>query len=530
MSPLMQRSAQSFDQLSKGVLNRATFTFLPSVQVNADSGNLVNEFAPVIALSKEGHMYVVWNGDETVKSIFFSRSTDGGQSFSPAVRLNDTVAYPPSYSVYQPDIALDSAGTIFVVWHDYRQWFDDNAWTSPIDIFMDKSTDGGLTWHTDVQASSGSGAYPWHSQPSIAIDGKSGDIYISFTDFDRYYPQGDQGDVSVAVSRNHGETFDSKVRVDDTPDSLLAIQTFSSITYDAAHASVDVVFNDNRNGGTDIYLARSIDSARTFPSNVLVNLDTTGNQEEPTVKAARSGDLYVVWKDWGADPTPTEAPYDNDMLIARSTDGGASFSAGVTINDTHLNAEYSYNFPPRLAIDDSGTVHVAWFDMRYGFTNCFYDESTSGGLTFSQDAVVNDNHDSLSHSLPRIAAGNGRVAVAYMDKRNGNGLYDIFVAGRGQLTGVTSAAPLPGRFTLEQNFPNPFNPTTAIVFSLQNAGFSTLDVFDLLGRKVAVLVDGQLPAGKHSVAFDASHLASGVYVYRLRTGGLSESKRMILMR
>jgi hypothetical protein len=529
-----------FDYTSNLLFKQSASSFLPSLQVNVDTGNHVNEFAPVIAVSKDGHIYVVWNGDETMKSILFSRSTDGGKTFSAAKRINDVVAYPPSYSVYQPDIALDSDGHIYVVWHDYRGWADDQSWTSPIDIFLDKSTDGGLTWNTDVKVSTGNGTYPWHSQPSIAVDGKNGNVFVSFTDFDRYYPQGDLGDISVAASVDHGASFQSKVRVDDTADTLHAIQTFSSIAVDSMNSRVVVVFNDSRNGSKDIYLAKSVDNAQSFLANVLVNHDTTNDQEEPSVKVSHSGVVYVVWKDWSADPTPTESPYLNDMLIARSTNAGNSFAPGVKINDTPLNAEYSYNFPPRLAVDDSGNVHVTWFDYRFNYTNCFYDESVDGGLTFSQDAIVNDNRDSLSHSLPRIAVGKGRVYVVYMDKRNGNNLYDIFFAAKDQVTGAEDFASIPKRFSLEQNYPNPFNPSTKIKFSIPSVGTRlglsavTLRIYDVLGNEIASLVNEDKPAGDYEVEFNPSsvnhHPSSGVYFYQLRVGGFVETKRMTYLK
>jgi hypothetical protein len=516
---------------SPGLLfKQSAFSFLPSRQVNVDNGNQVNDFGPVIAVSKNGDIYVVWNGDETIKTIFFSRSTDGGTTFSAPTKINDDVAYPPSYSVYQPDIALDGDGTIYVVWHDYRQWTSDDSWTSPIDVFMDHSTDGGLTWNTDVQVSSGNGTYPWHFQPSIAVDGNNGNIFVSFTDYDRYYPQGDQGDISVVASFNHGVSFQSKVRVDDAPDALYAIQTFSSIAVDSIRHNVLVVFDDSRNGSKDIYLAKSTDSAQSFLPNVLVNQDTTNDQEEPSVRVAHAGDVYVVWKDWSADSTPTAAPYQNDMVLAKSTDGGGSFRAGVKINDTYLNAEYSYNFPPRLAVDDSGHVHVTWFDSRFNYTNCFYDESVDGGQTFSEDAIVNDNRDSLSHSLPRIAVGNGHAYVVYIDKRNGNGLYDIFFAAKDQFTGVGEVAALPRTFSLEQNYPNPFNPVTTVEFRIQSSEFVILKVFDLLGREVATLVNEVKQPGTYIVQWDATGMASGVYFYRLGAPGFIQTRKLLLLR
>ncbi len=88
----------------------------------------------------------------------------------------------------------------------------------------------------------------------------------------------------------------------------------------------------------------------------------------------------------------------------------------------------------------------------------------------------------------------------------------------------------PAEFFLAQNYPNPFNPNTVIEFNVQSSEFVTLNIHDVLGRKVATLLDEKLPAGTHKVDFDASTLASGVYYYRLRAGDRSASKKMILMK
>jgi hypothetical protein len=85
-------------------------------------------------------------------------------------------------------------------------------------------------------------------------------------------------------------------------------------------------------------------------------------------------------------------------------------------------------------------------------------------------------------------------------------------------------------FALIGNYPNPFNPTTTISYSLENAGNVTLAVFDVTGREVAKLVDGYRNAGVHEVTFDASGLASGVYIYRLTADGNTSIAKMVLMK
>lgn len=89
----------------------------------------------------------------------------------------------------------------------------------------------------------------------------------------------------------------------------------------------------------------------------------------------------------------------------------------------------------------------------------------------------------------------------------------------------------PNAFRLEQNYPNPFNPTTNISFNLANAADVNLTVYNLLGQKVATLIDGKtMTSGSHSVGFNASALSSGVYLYRLEAGSFVSNKRMTLIK
>jgi hypothetical protein len=88
----------------------------------------------------------------------------------------------------------------------------------------------------------------------------------------------------------------------------------------------------------------------------------------------------------------------------------------------------------------------------------------------------------------------------------------------------------PNQFELQQNYPNPFNPETTIRFSLPRASHVTLKLYDLMGKEVAILVDGRLEAGGHKVVFDARTLVSGVYFYRMQAEGFADTKRLIVMK
>ncbi|HSP88995.1 MAG TPA: T9SS type A sorting domain-containing protein, partial [Ignavibacteriaceae bacterium] len=88
----------------------------------------------------------------------------------------------------------------------------------------------------------------------------------------------------------------------------------------------------------------------------------------------------------------------------------------------------------------------------------------------------------------------------------------------------------PIEFSLSQNFPNPFNPTTKIEFHIPNFEFVSLKVFDVLGREITTLVKEEKPAGSYEIEFDASELTSGVYFYQIKVKDFVESKKMILLK
>ena len=96
-------------------------------------------------------------------------------------------------------------------------------------------------------------------------------------------------------------------------------------------------------------------------------------------------------------------------------------------------------------------------------------------------------------------------------------------------TAVTTTA-LPNIYALSQNYPNPFNPTTTINYQLQKAGTVSLKVYDMLGREVATLVNGNKGPGYYSAIFDASRLSSGTYIYRLNTDSFTEVKKLVLLK
>ncbi|MFA6470158.1 MAG: Ig-like domain-containing protein [Bacteroidota bacterium] len=146
---------------------------------------------------------------------------------------------------------------------------------------------------------------------------------------------------------------------------------------------------------------------------------------------------------------------------------------------------------------------------------------------------------------PEIDTNKIYWAAAYAYNHQFDQDHSEWVGGRMFLCDLNSAAVLltqdiimdvkddmiqPVSYMLSQNFPNPFNPATKITFAVPVSNSTTLKIFDMLGREVAVLLNEKKDAGTYTVTFTASNLPSGVYFYQLRSGNFVETKKMILMK
>lgn len=137
--------------------------------------------------------------------------------------------------------------------------------------------------------------------------------------------------------------------------------------------------------------------------------------------------------------------------------------------------------------------------------------------------------------IPQEVALTLRVGTSAIDMRSTS---EVTTEGTQTITVVASAAGgvgledgvLPVSYALEQNYPNPFNPSTLIRYDLPQAGHVRLEVYDVLGRRVDVLVDEIKSAGHHSITWDASYQASGLYIYRLESGDFVSARSMTVVK
>jgi hypothetical protein len=128
---------------------------------------------------------------------------------------------------------------------------------------------------------------------------------------------------------------------------------------------------------------------------------------------------------------------------------------------------------------------------------------------------------SYSYEDKNLESGKYKYRLKQIDN---NGNYEYF-----ELSGVVDVG-VPAKFDLSQNYPNPFNPVTNINFDIPQSGLVSLKIYDILGREVSTLINEIKDAGYYTITFDASKLSSGVYFYRLTSGGFSSVKRLVVLK
>jgi photosystem II stability/assembly factor-like uncharacterized protein len=189
--------------------------------------------------------------------------------------------------------------------------------------------------------------------------------------------------------------------------------------------------------------------------------------------------------------------------LMRTTNGGANW--------TTITAPGTGNIS---GIDGAGNDY--WYVRGTGVYR-----STDAGLTFASvhTGVGTGNDIKMATGTNGCLAGWTCASGGNIARMTGNPV------GRGN-----NNTTIPNEYNLEQNYPNPFNPVTSINFAIPKAGLVDLKVFDVLGREVAVVMSGYIPAGNHTAQFDASTLSSGVYFYTLTSGEFTSTKKMLLVK
>ncbi len=475
----------------------ATVKYNPSgimdwVRIYNGAGNGI-DIATAIATDNSGNIYVTGNstGSGSVYDFATIKYDAAGniiwtKIFNGAANKSDI---PTA-------MAVDTSGNVYVT--------GSSSNGANLDYATVKYNSAGVIQFTAIYNGSGNGD---DIPSSLAVD-QLGNVFVtgksagtgSGNDFTtiKYNPSGAQqwvqrfnGDanlnddgVSVAIDKA------GSIYVAGTSAGTGTGKDFTTIKYNTIGDSLWSVRYNNSENGDDIVYAMRLDSN----DNIIVTGSSYSNvtdNDYATVKYNSSGDFVWLKK----------------------------------YNGIGNGRDVSYN----LVLNPLGEVFVTGFSMGTGgntdYATIKYDTSGAEKWVMRYDHGGND----VSYSIAIDQAQN--VYITGLSYGGSVTNYDYATVKYSKLTGLQNISVLaPADFSLYQNFPNPFNPTTNIKFDISKPGLVKLTVQDISGKQIAELVNKIISAGSYQYIFNGQNLSSGVYIYRLETPEFSSSKKMIILK
>jgi hypothetical protein len=268
------------------------------------------------------------------------------------------------------------------------------------------------------------------------------------------------------------------------------------------------------------------ESDRVSYTNTRGGVTNTANYTEGFETSRQSVVSNALW-----DSTNTLAQAGTFSLGALNYGANANASAFIPVSLLGTNASLSFQTICRtFANRDFGIVEISRNRGRAPWQTLLQLSAAS------RPEWGNNQNTWFNQSIPLSAYAGDTVLIRFRltsaAGASGFGwLVDELQLNVGTLSAVTQKGTgIPSSYSLAQNYPNPFNPSTVITYQLPVSNSVTLEVFDMLGRTVATLVNQRQAAGSYSVNFNAAAFSSGVYFYKLTSGSFTETKKMLLVK
>ena len=332
---------------------------------------------------------------------------------------------------------------------------------------VSKTTDGGETWEAIMAAGTSTYAVNY-------------DVYFFNEDSGVVIGRSLNREDIIYKTSNGGESWDTT--------EGLAGQTLNSVDFGSSLNGAIVTSDSLR-------ILYTNDGGETWAIASVSAPDSLINQSLEDVAFVSAAEAVAV----------------GEGVILRTTDGGASWTYVQVDNLTD----------DLYSVGISNGVLYALGVTSSPFSAKIY-QSADAGASWSAEDVDNSVVDGSSSIQDMAVSPSGNMFIA--------AYYDDIYAGYVE-TGVEDDETVVSKeFALSQNYPNPFNPATTISFSIPEASNVTMKIYNILGQEVKTLVSQEMSAGAYKVNFDASNLASGVYIYSLRAGNYTATKKMMLLK
>ncbi len=411
-----------------------------------------------------------------------------------------------------PELVSDGTGGAIITWVDYRT----------------------LDYEIYAQRVNGSGTVAWAANgvPILTLD---------FGDFPKIASDGAGGAIISWVDRRTGDNNIYAQRIDASGAVIWTTNGVPVCTAKNSQGPCEII--SDRYGGAIITWQDARIIKPDYDANIYAQrIDGSGvalwttdgvplcmeneNQNTPQITTDGAGGAIVVWSD------RRNGNYD---IYVQHID--ASGAVDWTVDGVPLCTADNYQLNFRIAPDGAGGAIVAWQDDRNISIDIYFQHiDASGSCLYAIDGTPLCTASETQQSPEITFDMSGGAIVTWEDHRGVEyGESDIYAQRTSYVITGAGTPETPHAAYLEQNFPNPFNPSTTIRFGLDQAGPVSLKIYDPSGRLVATIIDKTMLEGNYSETWDGKDSAgypapSGVYFYRLRTDSATRTRKMILLR
>ncbi len=475
------------------------------------------------------------------------RSSNGGLNWTSSTLTG-------TYQVWgDPCIITDTSGNFY--------YFHLVNGASFIDrMGVQKSTNGGVSWNAGTYWQFNGKQQDKEWAITDFTGGPRGNwIYVAWTEFDDYGVSNpaDSSRILFARSTDGGASFTGIVKLNTLSGNCVDedYTTEGAVPAVGPNGEIYVAWSGPMGiNNFKIFFDKSTDGGTTWLANDIVAASQPGGWDLGSGSAGGFG-VLGIYRGNGLPVTVCDisnGPYrgtiyinyldsvgtrDRDVKVVKSTNGGLNWSAPIRVNDDPAGKEQFFTW---LTIDRvTGYLYCVFYDRRNyadNQTDVYLARSTNGGTTWINERISSSQFTPTSNvffgDYNNISAHNGMVRPIWIRLQSGS--LSLWTADINFPVGITqTSTEVPDNFLLHQNYPNPFNPGTKIKFDVPSSGNQSstpvqLKVYNVLGKEIAVIVNGNLAPGTYEYEWNASALPSGVYFYTIESSGFKDTKKMIL--
>jgi hypothetical protein len=480
----------------------------------------------------QNHVYIAYVNFAASGGVDFWRSTNNGTSWSGPI----TIASGNQGANPGPNIAVDHTGKVYVAWNLSTGanivWSNNGgaSFSSPVSVasYVQPGTYNSTSGRYCVK-----GNIRTNGHPQIAIDLNAGSprrgyVYLCYAT----NPAGpDIANVYFTRSTNGGTSWDYPILVND--DATTTDQWMPDISVDN-QGRIWMYWCDSRNDAsnvlTEVYGAVSTNGGVSFLPNFKIsnqNFNPHSIKEYQGPEHYYMGDYSCISGKTMTFPCYSWQNNTRHNFVAYLPDYGMSFNKSIdSINPGSTSyvrvrapmlGPYSGTVTYSASVTPSPAPGSFTFTFQPSNVKTFTGQPDS--LTLQSTSTANVPQNLYTVTVTGTESGGPRTHSRSFQIRVGN------------FSGITQNSQTANSYVLSQNFPNPFNPSTIIDFSIPRQSLVSLIVFNMLGQEIERLVNNAtMNAGTYSFQFDAKNLPSGIYYYKFTAADFSEVKKMILVR